>query len=312
MTPRMADGASDATLAEDHGSSRAVTWRRHQGPRALATAIVWISVIYFSIPLLWLLLAATKTNQDLFSTFGLGFGTSNELVRNIVNTLTFSGGIYIRWLANSFGYAAAGTLGATALATLAGYGLAKYQFPGKGVVNTVVIGAIMVPTTALAIPTYVLFAKVGLVNTPLAVILPSMVSPFAVFLMREYTRAAIDQALVEVARMDGAGEFRIFLQVSLPLLAPGVATVALFSFVATFNNYFLPLLMLNNNDLLPVTVGLARWFALGGSNAVGAFSVSFFPMVMAGSVISTVPLVLAFLYLQRYWQSGLATGAVKA
>lgn len=308
-------GAAKSTSASSSLGSvagRALTGRRrHRGPRALATAIVWISVAYFLLPLVWLLFASTKANQDLFTTFGFGFGTSNEFVNNIMHTLDFNNGIYVRWLANSFGYAIAGALGAAASAALAGYALAMYHFPGKRAVSTLVIGAIMVPSAALAIPTYLVFAKAGLVNTPLAVILPSMVSPFAVFLMREYSKAAIDKELLEAARMDGAGEFRIFRQICLPLLAPGVATVLLFTFVAAFNNYFLPLLMLNNGDLLPVTVGLSRWYGLGGSNAVGAYSVSFFPMVMAGSVMATLPLIVAFLFLQRYWQSGLATGAIK-
>lgn len=283
-----------------------------RGPRAFATAIVWISVIYFLLPLTWLIFAATKTNQDLSATFGLWFGESNELWSNITQTLTYDEGIYLRWLGNSFGYAALGAVGAAVLATLAGYGLAKYRFRGQFAVNTLIIGSIMVPSTALAIPTYLVFAKAGIVNTPWAAILPSVVSPFAVYLMREYSNAAVDQSLLEAARMDGASEFRIFRQIGLPLLIPGISTVLLFNLVAAFNNYFIPLIMLNDDELLPVTVGLARWFALGGANTGGAYSVSFFPMVMAGSLIATIPLIFAFLYLQRFWQSGLSTGSVKA
>jgi multiple sugar transport system permease protein len=301
--------APKSNLASPKSVSHPVVGRNSRGPRALATAIVWISAIYFLTPLLWLFFASTKTNQDL-TTFGLWFGNSNQFVNNIRRTLTFNGGIYVRWLANSFGYAIAGAVGAAVLATLAGYGLAKYRFPGKRAVNTLVIAAIMVPSTALAIPTYLLFAKAGIVNTPLAVILPSLVSPFAVFLMREYSKAAVDQFLLEAARVDGAGEFRIFRQISLPLLAPGIATVLLFTFVAGFNNYFVPLIMLNNSDLLPVTVGLSRWYQLGGSNSAGSFP-GYLPMVLAGSLMATVPLIISFLYLQRYWQPGLSSGAVK-
>lgn len=304
-----APSTQDRAAAPGRGVGR---HKGERGPRALATAIVWISVIYFLTPLVWLLFAATKSNQDISSTFGLWFGESNQLWDNIQQTLTFDDSIYVRWLANSFGYAILGAVGAAVLATLAGYGLAKYRFPGQTAVNIIIIGAIMVPSTALVIPTYLVFAKAGIVNTPLAVILPSMVSPFAVYLMREYSHAAVDQSLIEAARMDGAGEFRIFRQISLPLLTPGIATVLLFTFVGAFNNYFLPLIMLNDDELLPVTVGLARWFALGGANAGGAYEVSFFPLVMAGSVIATVPLIVAFLYLQRFWQSGLSTGGVKA
>jgi multiple sugar transport system permease protein len=285
--------------------------RRHQGPRALATLIVWISVIYFLTPLIWLAFASTKANQDLFTTFGLWFGESNQFFENVVRTLTYNDGLYVRWLANSFAYATASAIGAAVLATFAGYSLAKFHFPGRRALNLIVMGAIMVPIAALAIPTYLAFARIGLVNTPLAVILPAMVSPFAVFLMREYTKAAVDQSLLESARIDGAGELLIFRRIAIPLLSPGIATVLLFSFVAGFNNYFLPLLMLNKSELLPITVGLARWFSLGGASATGAYKVELFPMVMAGSVMATVPLIIAFLYLQRYWQSGLSTGSIK-
>ena len=119
----------------------------------------------------------------------------------------------------------------------------------------------MVPTTALAIPTYLLFAKVGLVNTPWAVILPSLVSPFGLYLMRVYAEDAVPDSLIEAARIDGAGEARIFFRIALRLLAPGLVTVLLFTLVATWNNYFLPLIMLNDPSLYPITVGLASWAA---------------------------------------------------
>lgn len=279
-------------------------------PRVLATAIVWISVVYFLTPLVWLLFSSTKSNIDLFSTFGLWFGRSFDLFENVERTLTYSDGIFLQWLGNSVGYAAVSACGAAILATMAGYALAKFRFPGRGVLNVVIIGAIMVPVTALAIPTFLVFSEFGLTNTPLAVILPSLLNPFAVFLMREYTTAAVDDGLLEAARIDGAGEMRILVTISLPLLSPGIASVLLLTAIATFNNYFLPLIMLSSTGLLPVTVGLAQWNAQGGSN--GAMGVSFFPMVMTGSVIATIPLIIAFLFLQRYWQSGLATGAVKA
>ena len=116
----------------------------------------------------------------------------------------------------------------------------------------------MIPLTALAIPTYLLFSSAGLTNTPWAVILPSLVSPFSVFLMRVYAADAVPDSLIEAARVDGAGEFRIFWQVGIRLLGPGIVTVMLFTLVATWNNYFLPLIMLNSGELYPLTVGLAQ------------------------------------------------------
>jgi multiple sugar transport system permease protein len=159
------------------------------------------------------------------------------------------------------------------------------------------------------VPTYLLFARAGLTDTYLAIILPSLATPFGVFLMRVYAADAVDNALIEAARVDGVGELRIFFTVALRLLLPGSVTVLLFSLVATWNNYFLPLIMLNTQEKFPLTVGLALWqsTAAGGSGSRALFST-----VITGSLLSIIPLVVAFLFLQRYWQSGLATGGVKA
>jgi multiple sugar transport system permease protein len=125
--------------------------------------------------------------------------------------------------------------------------------------------------------------------------------------MRVYAADAVSDSMLEAARIDGAGELRIFLQITLRLLAPGIVTVVIFTLVSTWNNYFLPFIMLNDQHLFPVTVGLAQWnqqaAGLGGAVAVFSF-------VITGSVISVLPLAVAFLLLQRYWQSGLSTGAV--
>lgn len=126
--------------------------------------------------------------------------------------------------------------------------------------------SIMIPGTVLAIPTYLLLSKIDLVNTPLAVILPSLVSPFGVYLMRMYTRQAVPDELLDAARMDGAGEFRIFWSVALRILTPGFVTVLLFAFVSTRNNYFLPLLVLNDPTYYSLTLGLASWNAQASAN----------------------------------------------
>jgi multiple sugar transport system permease protein len=166
----------------------------------------------------------------------------------------------------------------------------------------------MVPSTALAVPTYLLFSRVGLVDTPFAVILPSLLSPIGLYLMRIYADAAVPDDLINAARVDGAGELRIFFQVAFRLLVPGFITVLLFTLVATWNNYFLPLIMLNNSSWFPVTVGLAQWNAqaTGGGGAQALFNI-----VITGSLLSIIPLAVAFLLLQRYWQSGLALGGVR-
>ncbi|MFD0685971.1 carbohydrate ABC transporter permease [Actinomadura fibrosa] len=174
------------------------------------TVMIWMTVLYFLVPLVWLVLSATKDNAGLFSSFGLWFGDSFQLFHNIEALFRFQDGIFVRWLANTIAYALIGSIGAALLATMCGYALAKYAFRGAGAVFTIILGSIMVPLTALAIPTYLLFAAGNLTDTPFAVVLPSLVSPFGVYLMRVYAADAVDDSLLEAARIDGAGEFRIF------------------------------------------------------------------------------------------------------
>ena len=275
----------------------------------LLTAAMLLFLLYALFPLFWLAVSSTKTNSDLFSTFGLWFGHEFTLLGNIRQTLTYGNGEYLRWLANTALYSVTSAVGAACLATFSGYGFAKYVFRGRGALLGAVLGTIMVPTTALAIPTYLLFSKVGLVDTPWAVILPSLVSPFGFFLMWVYTRDAVHDSLLDAARIDGAGELAIFFRVALPSLVPGFVTVVLFTLVATWNNYLLPLIMLSDPRYFPITVGLSAWESQtaggGGSNS------ALISMVVTGSLLSVIPLILAFVFLQRYWQSGLSAGAVK-
>lgn len=310
--PTVSAPAPSALDAPRASTPRAKRHRRQimrEGRRStLLTVLLWACAAYFLLPLLWLLIASTKSNADLFSSFGFWFGKDFNLFTNIAQVFTFKDGVYLRWVLNTVVYAGVSAFGASLLATMAGYGFAKYRFPGGRAIFSVVLGSIMIPLTALAIPTYLLFSSAGLTNTPFAVIIPSLVSPFGVYLMRVYAAESVPDSLIEAARMDGAGELRIFWQVALRQLGPGVVTVFLFSLVATWNNYFLPLIMLNTSDLYPLTVGLAQWQATA---AAGSGSQALFSTVITGSLVSIIPLVIAFLFLQRYWQSGLGTGAVK-
>ena len=241
------------------------------------------------------------------SSFGLWFADFN-LIDNIKDTFKQDNGVYVDWLRNTIMYSVVSAVGAALLAAAAGYGFAKFAFRGKNLMFWFVLGSVMVPTTALAIPTYLMFAKLGFTNNPLSVILPSLVSPFGIYLMRIYAEASVPTDLIEAARIDGAGEFLIFRKIAFRLLAPGFVTVLLFNFVATWNNYFLPLVMLSEPRWYPLTVGLQQWNsqATAGGGATSAFNI-----VITGSLISIVPLIIAFIFLQRYWQSGLGSGGVK-
>ncbi|MER6115024.1 carbohydrate ABC transporter permease [Streptomyces sp. NPDC001743] len=287
--------------------------RRRGGRKRRSTplTIAMLAVLaYFLLPLFWLLVASTKSSQDLFNSFGLWFSEAPQLLTNIKNTFAQDGGVFTHWLLNTLVYALVSSLGAALIAAAGGYGFAKFRFRGDRAAFNLVLGAVMVPATALAIPTYLLFAEMGLVNTPWAIILPSLVNPFGLYLMRVYAEDAIPDSLLEAARIDGAGEARIFFRIGLRLLGPGLVTVLLFTLVATWNNYFLPLIMLNDPGLYPITVGLSSWAAQAQNGGAGGGG-DMVALVVTGSLISVLPLVVAFLLLQRYWQSGLATGGVK-
>jgi multiple sugar transport system permease protein len=270
------------------------------------TALMIVFLIYALVPIAWLLINATKTQADLFSSFGLSFGDSFALWDNIRSTFTYQDGIFLRWLGNTLLYVVVGAGGATLLATLAGYALAKFRFPGRGAYFAVV-GAVAVPGTALAVPTFLLFSQIGLTDTPWAIIIPSLISPFGLYLIWVYTIDSVPTEILEAARLDGASEMRTFWTISSKLLTPGIVTVALFSIVATWNNYFLPLIMLSDPDWYPLTVGLNQWNA----QAQGVSAEPIFNLVITGSLVTIVPIVAIFIFLQRFWQSGLSAGSVK-
>ncbi|MFD5317965.1 carbohydrate ABC transporter permease [Streptomyces sp. NPDC127098] len=273
----------------------------------LLTLLTGLVLLYTLVPLAWLLFNSTKTQAGLFDSFGLWFDGDFALFGNIADTFTYDDGVFARWLLNTVLYVVVGAGGATLLAVLGGYALAKHDFPGKRGVFAVIIGAVAVPGTALAVPTFLMFSEMGLTNTPWAVIIPSLISPFGLYLMWVFAAEAIPTELMEAARIDGAGELRTFFQVALPLLAPGIVTVLLFTMVATWNNYFLPLIMIKDPDWYPLTVGLNSWNA----QAITAGGEVVYNLVITGSLLTILPLIAAFLLLQRYWQSGLAAGSVK-
>jgi multiple sugar transport system permease protein len=273
----------------------------------LLTAVMCVMLVYSLIPLVWLVINSTKTQASLFSTFGLSFSGHFALWDNIVGTFTYGGGEFGRWLLNTLLYVIVGAGGATVLATLAGYGLAIFTFPGKRAVFAMILGTIAIPGTALAVPTFLMFSALGITNSPWAVIIPSLISPFGLYLIWTFAADALPVELLEAARIDGAGEFRIFRSITLRLLMPGFVTVLLFTFVATWNNYFLPLIMLSDPSWFPLTVGLNNW----NEQARSPGGHVIYNLIITGSLLTIVPIVIMFLIMQRYWQSGLAAGSIK-
>ncbi|MEV7789950.1 carbohydrate ABC transporter permease [Streptomyces sp. NPDC088106] len=312
MTSTVTPASAGPAPSAPGSAVRLRTPRRPHSPgrprrSVLLTVLTGLVLLYSLVPLVWLLISATKTQEGLSRSFGLWFDGDFALWENIAETFTYDDGVFTRWLLNTLLYVVVGAGGATFLAVLGGYALAKFDFPGRRAVFAVVIGAVAVPGTALAVPTFLMFSNMGLTDTPWAVIIPSLISPFGLYLMWVFASESIPTELMEAARIDGAGEVRTFFTVALPLLAPGIVTVSLFTMVATWNNFFLPLIMIKDPDWYPLTLGLHSWNA----QAATAGGQPVFHLVVTGSLVTIVPLIAAFLMLQKYWQSGLAAGSVK-
>ena len=271
----------------------------------ISMAFLFVMATYFLVPVYWLLISSTKGPTTLYGSQGFWF-SHFQLFSNLSGLFGYSNGIFVRWILNTVLYAGVGATVATFIAALAGYALSKYNFVGKEAVFSVILGGVLVPGTALALPLYLLMSKVHLTDTYWSVLLPAFVSPFGVFLSRVYAGASIPDELIDAGRIDGAGEFKIFRSIGLKIMSPALVTIFLFQFVAIWNNFFLPLVMLSNQNLYPVTLGLYSW-----DNQYGQ-APQLIAYVVIGALISVIPLIIAFLSLQRFWQTGLTSGSVKA
>jgi multiple sugar transport system permease protein len=271
----------------------------------LPTVVMLIACCYFLVPVCWLVMSATKDSTDLADSFGLWFA-HDHLRQNLSDTFRYDDGVFARWLANSALYSVVGGAAATLLSGMAGYALAKFDFQGRNAVFSVILAGVLVPPTTLAVPLFLMLAGVGLTGTVWSVLLPGTISPFGVYLARIYAAASVPDELLEAGRIDGAGDVRLFFRVGLRLMAPALVTIFLFQFVAIWNNFLLPLVMLADDRLYPVTLGL---YTL---NSQVTRDPELKTVVVTGSLISVIPLIVAFLLLQRFWRSGLAAGSVKA
>ncbi|WP_250900753.1 carbohydrate ABC transporter permease [Curtobacterium aurantiacum] len=278
-----------------------------RSPRSqiVVTGILVIAALYFLVPLYWVIIAATKTTGALFSTPGFWFGGEFALWSNLQQVFTYDGGIFVRWIANSVLYSGVGGVLATYFAAAGGYALAKYDFRGRQFVFGTILGGVLVPGTATALPLFLLFSSMGLTDTYWSVLIPSLVSPFGLFLCRVYAQASVDTTLLEQARIDGAGELRIFHTVVLRQMTPALVTVFLFQVVGIWNNFFLPLIMLADQKLYPITLGLNNW-----RSQVDRLP-EFYQLTTGGVLVSVIPLVIAIIVLQRFWRGGLTEGSVK-
>jgi len=273
-------------------------------PSFLSSGILILGALYCLFPVIWVVAAASKSSDELFSTFT--FAPSVHLWNNIVELTAYRDGVFWRWMLNTALYAGVGALLSTWVSALSGYVLAKYDFPGKNGVFKVLLMGVLVPGVILAIPQYLMLAQLGLTNTYWSVLLPQIISPYGIYLARIYAAASVPGDVIEAARTEGAKDMYIFNRIALPMMLPGLVTIFLFQFVAIWNNFMLPYIMLGDDTLFPLTVGL------NGLLNQGATAPALYTLVLAGALLSIVPLVIMFLFLQRYWRVDLAAGAVKA
>jgi multiple sugar transport system permease protein len=295
---------TNVTAVNPRGTSASAS-RRSRASKIIVTGVLVIVSLYFLIPVYWVIIAATKTTEDLFATSGFWFAPTFNLFQNIAQVLAYDGGIFVRWFLNSILYAGVGAVLATYFAAAGGYALAKYRFRGSNIVFGTILGGVLVPATATALPLFLLFSQLGLANTYWSVLIPSLVSPFGLFLCRIYADATVDESLLEAARLDGAGELRIFHTVGLRILTPALVTVFLFQLIGIWNNYFLPLVMLADSNLYPITLGLNNW-----RSQVDRLP-EFYELTTGGVLLSVIPLAIAMIVLQRFWRGGLTEGSVK-
>ena len=279
-----------------------------RGTVTTVTVLCVLFAVFTLIPIAWLLINSTKTQANIFESFGFWFASPFVFGRNFA--LLFQNvdgyGIYFQWFGNTVLYAVVGGGGATALSALAGYGFSRFRFRGANSLFYLVMSTLLVPITALALPLFLVYAKVGLVNSVWGMILPSMVSPVGIYLMRTFIDASVPQDMISAARIDGAGELRIFFRIALPLTMPGLVTVLLLSVVAIWNNYFLPLIIFSRNDLYPLTVGLS---SLSQAAETGT-QAQLVPVLITGGLVTVVPLIVLFLFLERYFRGGALRGSL--
>jgi multiple sugar transport system permease protein len=297
-------------------ASGSVGLAQASGPEKMGTVFVGtigrhiilvVFLLYSVLPAMWIIAAMTKDNGQIFSTFGLWFSYPFHFLENIADLITYQDGIFVHWFGNSLIYAGSISFGSTMICALGGYAFSKYDFPAKQFIFNFILGTIMVPSTALVLPLFLMLNKMGLVNNMLGVILPSLVNPFGLYLMKVFWDSSLPNELIEASRLEGASELQIFWRIGLPLMQTGLVTVALLAFVGAWNNFFLPLIVLSEQHLFPITLGLNVWNSL--TNAAGGKPI--YNLIAVGSMLSVLPLLIAFVVLGKYWRGGLTAGATK-
>ena len=267
---------------------------------------IWLHVALFAGlivmigPFVWMILGSFKTTSELrqLPPTWIPEDPTTENYRELFDRLD-----YPRYFFNSAVVAVTVTAGNILFSSMLGYALAKLEFPGKRVLFALTLATLMIPAFVTFMPLFVLVSKMNLVNTHAGLILPFLAGAFGVFLMRQYISSSIPDELLDAARVDGAGEYRIFLRIVLPLCGPALATVGVLTFVSTWNSFLWPLVVASTEDMYTLPVALAL-FSIGQQESDLA-------LLLAGSAVVMIPILVLFFAMQRYVIQGIATSGIK-
>jgi multiple sugar transport system permease protein len=273
-------------------------WTAQRLGNATLYLVLLLGALTMVTPLLWMLVTSLKPLEDVFKWPPLAFQSrpvwSNY--RDIWEVVPFS-----RYLANTFLVSVARTAGVLVTSSLAGYAFARLRFPGRDALFLAYLGTIMVPGQVTMIPSFIVMRELGWLDTYLALIIPWLFSPFATFLMRQYF-LTLPHSLEDAAAIDGAGLFTAFRRIALPLSMPALATVAVFTFLTSWNDFLWPLIVTNSRDVRVVSVGLTEFQDLYYTD---------WPLLMAASLVAVVPVLVLYVFAQRYFVAGIATTGIR-
>lgn len=280
--------------------------------RVFATLLLITFALFFIVPIVWLLLAPTKTDRQLLLDHPFTIGETATLLENWQSLVAFQKGLIWTWLSNSALYCFSALILTLAVSIPAGYALAFTEFRGRKTLLGLTLVVMLVPATALVLPIFLELSAVRLIGSPFAVILPFSFFPFGVYLTYIYFSTALSRDLLDAARIDGAGEFQIFARIAMPLATPVIALVGFFSFTSNWNNYFLPYVTVPGRKA-PIQVGIAELLSnVGLFNPTNAASTTISLSTLAlATLIAVAPVLIVFLFAQRYLVAGLTAGGTK-
>jgi multiple sugar transport system permease protein len=302
------DTAPDITLAPVRARRRRL---RLTPGGAIRLVILWGFALFCLIPLVWLLLAPSKDDAGLIAS-PLGFGSIQRYFLSWQHLAAYDGGAIYLWLLNSVGYAVGALLITVIISLPAAYALATMRFRGRKLILVATLFAMVVPAAAMVLPLFMEINAMRLVNTPASVILPAAFFPFGVYLAFVYFSSSMPPGILEAARIDGCSEFGVFVRVALPLAKPVVGLVVFFSFIANWNNYFLPYVMLTDSSRFNLPVGLGALIsgssALRPSSSGDILQLHYPEAAMAGLVV-VAPIAILFIVFQRFLVRGILAGS---